>query len=985
MKKTNKVISLLTSVIMLMQFTAISVSAQELEAYWGQSFPDEEWSFNTGEAVFWQRADISNFEFTLYKDNTEVYSNRIEEGSLGDETEGDWYGESIFLPRFAEYGSGAYKFTVSSLTGDGLDIDEAEVIETATSGTFNYTKPSATLAVPNIVSNENGVFDWEKSDDNTYAYMFDREVDFGNGVIYDPDYEESYCADRWQSEYDVREFEDTLDYFENYNPVKYPKANAKVKIRVRAMPEDITEYNPSDYTDWYTIDYKFTSSGNTEEPEELDRTVVSDSYYDAAKAVYDLGIMPDVYTNYAKTVTRGDFAVVLTKVTGLTETAEDLKDTKIFNDIETGTYLNGCANALYYSGYMSAVSNGVFGPDTEVIFQDVLKVLVDATGYKPLADNYQGYPTGYLYVASSKGINKGVTLAGTAGVTYEQLAQLIYNSLNTGIMKQVSWGYAPQYETTNNTLLYKGMGMEKFIGEVVFIDDTTAELTGFLYNKTKINGTKVTNKKVSIKDADILDYSKNTMQLYLDNDTVLSGFEYEGIVALVNNGDEKTSTRTVPVEVGVYNDVYTKFKVGSDGEYHALTDKAYALLGTADGTHNVTVYFADDDETVTTSRKATVSLVNKHTVTFMVNGKVYSTATVGCGAVITAPSSVKITGYEFEGWLDKPLAMPDKDIIVHGTATPTAVYKGKIVQNGEPVYASIYVDNSWKGGSNSSTGEFSFEARQGERVLNLIVDNVTKSVFINGTDSVVDLGEIELNSIITHINSRNYNILNTNVENIVLSDEDKEYLKTDGNAVAITLNADYVSSTAINSALRGEYADYTACLSADITITKTRTGAETATEKITETDELVEIEVDISTTYQGKKEYIALREHDGVIDVLTTTPNEDGEYIKVSGNTVTIYAKKFSPYSVICKGVATLADKYTAEVVQNDIDEVNVNVTMPEITNENAVLYVAFYDENGALIKALNKRDFEETNTFDAEYEAADIKAFIWDGLKPLT
>ena len=57
---------------------------------------------------------------------------------------------------------------------------------------------------------------------------------------------------------------------------------------------------------------------------------------------------------------------------------------------------------------------------------------------------------------------------------------------------------------------------------------------------------------------------------------------------------------------------------------------------------------------------------------------------------------------------------------------------------------------------------------------------------------------------------------------------------------------------------------------------------------------------DIDSTMQGKQSYVVYRYHQAYIDTLTTTPNEDGEYIEVSedGTKLILHAKKFSTYAV---------------------------------------------------------------------------------------
>ena len=98
-------------------------------------------------------------------------------------------------------------------------------------------------------------------------------------------------------------------------------------------------------------------------------------------------------------------------------------------------------------------------------------------------------------------------------------------------------------------------------------------------------------------------------------------------------------------------------------------------------------------------------------------------------------------------------------------------------------------------------------------------------------------------------------------------------------------------------AIANKYSTYTASIILDINIIKEKAGSEVG--KITDASELIAFTVDIPSNVQGKSEYIVLREHNGVVDALTTRANADGEYIKVDGNTLTIFANKFSAYALI--------------------------------------------------------------------------------------
>ncbi len=89
------------------------------------------------------------------------------------------------------------------------------------------------------------------------------------------------------------------------------------------------------------------------------------------------------------------------------------------------------------------------------------------------------------------------------------------------------------------------------------------------------------------------------------------------------------------------------------------------------------------------------------TITYMVDGKVYRTQTIDCGADIPTIEEPVKQGYTFSGWSEIPATMPAEDIIITGTftintyavtyivdgevfATDSIVYGAEIVPRDEP-------------------------------------------------------------------------------------------------------------------------------------------------------------------------------------------------------------------------------------------------------------------------------------------------------------
>jgi hypothetical protein len=76
----------------------------------------------------------------------------------------------------------------------------------------------------------------------------------------------------------------------------------------------------------------------------------------------------------------------------------------------------------------------------------------------------------------------------------------------------------------------------------------------------------------------------------------------------------------------------------------------------------------------------------------------------------------------------------------------------------------------------------------------------------------------------------------------------------------------------------------------------------------------------------GKRVEAIYRYHDGNVDLLTATPNSDGEYFTATKETVTVYAKKFSTYAI---GYVEIDEKLQDTTYEYHV-EPTFTVTIPE-------------------------------------------------------
>ena len=661
----------------------------------------------------------------------------------------------------------------------------------------------------------------------------------------------------------------------------------------------------------------------------IDRSSVSEEYYDAAKVMYDLGIMPDIYTKCKDNMTNGEAAVVLTKLLGSYDMAMSLKDLSLYPNAEVGTEINGCINYLIYNNIID--NRSTYDPSEQVVYSDIVASLVDVLGYAPVVERKGGKPYGSLVVASSKGLTKGMSVALNSKMTYEQVSQLIYNSLFIGIMEQTGWSISGDnsYEETDKTILTKYLDIAKITANIT-VNGNTASISGMKYDKDNLKGIEISNVSAEIADSDILEYADGGLLLFVKDNKILSGLEYTDAYFIVNNGEPETENTTVSIKLFAYGYTKYKFIVGDESDadipYTPITSNVVShTISNVDGNHNIQIKFANDDESLTKVTSRSITLNNKQNITFMANGSVIKTEEQGCGKRITFPD-VNIDGYWVKGWsVPADYIIPDKDITVTANLIPLATIEGKIIDsNNEPVERATVSLNAYKDyGNNGSVsaytdadGRFEIIYPQGEYLLSIYRYSPYMTVEVNANQSIVDLGDIKLASIVPYVSAQNQvettKGLTAIIDNI-FTDEEKSLIPEGGTyTLSCSAGATPVVSDDqdIAKAINDDYSDNTAIYYFDISMSKVlknEVGSYVSSIDVYEIPELLEFVINIPAELQEKDKYVIYREHtvqaendtEKVIEKITEEANEFGEYLTVKDNKIRLFVKRFSTYGIV--------------------------------------------------------------------------------------
>lgn len=220
------------------------------------------------------------------------------------------------------------------------------------------------------------------------------------------------------------------------------------------------------------------------------------SYAEAVSILSSLGLMiGDDQGNFNpdKTITRAEAATIIVRAKGLEDAAAGAKGATQFTDVPASHWASGYINLATQNGIIVGYGDGTFGPEDDVTYEQMVKMIVAALGYTPMADKQGGYPTGYLVIASQKGIAKGTT--GTAGEPAPRatVARLLYNSLTVNMMEQTVYSAgAEEYGEVDKTLLYDFLNIDMYEGVITAsyatASNVSADDKSITINFSKYNG-----------------------------------------------------------------------------------------------------------------------------------------------------------------------------------------------------------------------------------------------------------------------------------------------------------------------------------------------------------------------------------------------------------------------------------------------------------------------------------------------------------------
>lgn len=157
----------------------------------------------------------------------------------------------------------------------------------------------------------------------------------------------------------------------------------------------------------------------------------SDSYYDSALRLQDLGIIngyEDGTFGAGNNISRAEFTKVVVCMMDKETEAKSLSSPPAFSDVERGYWASAYISYATRQDILSGYADGTFGPNKNISFAEALTILLRTIGYKE-ADVGYFWPNNYIDAAASMGISTGLNYAPGDAITRGDAAILTDRTL----------------------------------------------------------------------------------------------------------------------------------------------------------------------------------------------------------------------------------------------------------------------------------------------------------------------------------------------------------------------------------------------------------------------------------------------------------------------------------------------------------------------------------------------------------------------------
>lgn len=236
------------------------------------------------------------------------------------------------------------------------------------------------------------------------------------------------------------------------------------------------------------------------------------SLLDSLNIVSVSGDSDTVYDSFVK---RGDFAVYALNAVNMGEISYG--GASNFVDVISDSPYYSAANTLASMGIVSGNESGSFLPDEYITYNQAVKIIIGVIGYDAIANQYGGWPAGYISAAAKNRLLRGVETADGGLITLGSCMNLIYNSLFADLLKSEGKIFESYVKDPSGNILTEFFDLTMYTGQV-----TSNGISSFDGKSDKDGYVTIGDKRFAVGNTDAADYLGYHVTVYADSDGVLA-------------------------------------------------------------------------------------------------------------------------------------------------------------------------------------------------------------------------------------------------------------------------------------------------------------------------------------------------------------------------------------------------------------------------------------------------------------------------------
>ncbi len=283
------------------------------------------------------------------------------------------------------------------------------------------------------------------------------------------------------------------------------------------------------------------------------------NYHEAIMNLVAEGIvngMGDGTYNPEGAVTREQFAKIICYALSVGELTYSPEEKNIFIDVAPDRWSSDNIKTAYKLGIINGMGDGTFAPESNVLYEQAVKMAVCALGYTTAhADREGGYPMGYMAIANRAGLIKGIKDAKQGQpLNRGAVAKLVDNMRDANQITDGEETESLRDQTVEKSQKYEGRVIGLY-GRSLYADEDASEA-----NKYQIEIEKGSTRKIFVAsdlNLDVETYLGRSVTVYYSND------DFEDYPSITNISLQSGKNKQVKIDIDLIR------RYGSDNiEYY---------------------------------------------------------------------------------------------------------------------------------------------------------------------------------------------------------------------------------------------------------------------------------------------------------------------------------------------------------------------------------------------------------------------------------